>query len=54
MSDRRAPTMREAAILSEAARIFEARGDYRCRACLRPEDDCSADPCEAVIHDREE
>jgi hypothetical protein len=25
---------------------------YRCAACRRPEGDCSADPCEAVIADR--
>lgn len=27
---------------------------FVCRACLRPEEDCSADPCPSVIADRGE
>lgn len=34
--------------------IADAKGwPYRCRACGRAEDDCSAEPCDAVIADRE-
>lgn len=40
-------------LLEAAALLLESRGDYRCTACLRPEADCSADPCQTVIEDRE-
>ena len=34
--------------------IAEAKGwPYLCKGCGRAEDDCSADPCEKVIQDRE-
>lgn len=35
--------------------LIDLIGDapHLCRACKRPEDDCSADPCASVIADRE-
>jgi hypothetical protein len=34
--------------------IAEAKGwPFRCKGCGRAEDDCSADPCDKVIADRE-
>lgn len=34
--------------------IADAKGwPYLCKGCGRAEDDCSADPCESVIQDRE-
>lgn len=49
------PDKAASAIEPEAAAddLAEASEGFNCTACGRPESDCSADPCPAVVNDRE-
>jgi hypothetical protein len=48
-----ADSLNTLALINNAIELAYGGTDFNCTSCNRPEEECSADPCEAVLKERE-